>query len=80
MSSYTDPVRTAVSITTSDTTDIRGGQLTRGIYVGGGGNLSVEMDNGTVVFVGVVAGAVYPIRVRRVNSTNTTATNLIALF
>ena len=77
---YTDPVRTAVAVTPSDSADIRSGQLTRGIYVGGPGNISVVMDNGTVVFTGVAAGTVYPIRVSRVNATGTTATNILALF
>jgi hypothetical protein len=34
----------------------------------------------TVTFVGVAAGSVLPIRVARVNSTNTTATNIVALY
>jgi hypothetical protein len=77
---YSDPVRTALAVTPSDSVDIRTGQLTRGIYVGGTGDMSVVMDNGTVAFVGVVAGAVYPIRVSRVNATGTTATNILALY
>lgn len=77
---YSDPVRTAVSVTPSDTTDIRGGQLTRGLFVGSNGNLSVVMDNGTVIFTNVVAGNVYPFRVSRVNATNTTVSNIVALF
>lgn len=77
---YFDPVRTGIPVTPSDTTDIRGGQLTRYVYVGGGGNLSVVMDNGSVVFTAVPTGAVLPLRVSRVNATNTSATNIVALF
>lgn len=80
MSSYTDPSRFAIAITPSDTTNINGGQLTRGIYVGGAGNISAEIGGNTVVFNSAVAGTVLPVRCTRINSTNTTATNLVALF
>lgn len=80
MSSYTDPARSAVAVTPSDTVDIQGGQLSRGVYVGGAGNMSVQMGGVTVMFAGVVPGNVLPIRISRVNATNTTATNIVALF
>ena len=80
MSSYTDPSRYAVAITPHDSTDIAGGQLTRGIYVGGAGNIVAIVGGNAITFTGVVAGTVLPIRCSRVNSTNTTATNLVALF
>ena len=51
----------------------------RGVYVGGGGDLSVIMAQGnTLVFVGVTAGSVLPIRVKQLNSAST-ATDVIAL-
>jgi hypothetical protein len=38
------------------------------------------MQDGTSgTFTGVTAGATLPIAVRRINATNTTATNLVAL-
>lgn len=50
------------------------------IYVGTAGNLAVIMKNGTTVtFTGVKAGTVLPIGVNRVNATNTTASNIVAL-
>ncbi len=51
------------------------------LYVGTAGNISVEVQGaGTVVFQGVSGGAVLPIgNIERVNSTSTTATNMIAL-
>jgi hypothetical protein len=57
-------------------------QPTRGIYVGGAGNITAEMpDTGaSVLFVGLLAGVVYPFQVTRVYSTGTTATNLVALY
>lgn len=71
--------RNAAAITPSDATDLT--YVTRGIWVGGAGNISVEMvDTGTVVFSGVQAGTILPLRVSRVNSTSTTASNLVALW
>jgi len=54
---------------------------TRGIYVGGGGDLRVEMQDGgpPVTFVGLSAGLVLPVRVAQVFATGTTATNLVGL-
>ena len=80
MSSYTDPSRFAVAVTPSDTVDINGGQLTRGVYVGGNGNISAVIGGTAVVFVGALAGSILPIRCSRINSTNTTSANLVALF
>jgi len=80
MSSYIDPAKHAIAITPSDTVDISGGAFMRGLYIGGAGNISVEMANGTVVFYAAVAGSVLPIRTKRVNATGTTATNLVGLY
>ncbi len=53
----------------------------RAIYVGGAGDVSITTLKGaTVVFSGAVAGSVLPIACTRVNSSATTATNLVALF
>ena len=80
MSSYVDPSRSAVAVTPSDSTDIRDGQLTRGIYVGVAGNISVVIGGVSVLFKGALAGTVLPIRITRVNATSTTATDIVALF
>ncbi len=80
MSSYTDPSRFAVAITPSDSVDIQGGQLTRGVYCGGAGNIYAVIGGNTVAFIGVLTGTVLTIRCSRINSTSTTATNLVALF
>ena len=51
---------------------------TRGIYVGGTGNVSVVMTSGkTVVLTALAAGMIHPISVTRVNTTGTTATNIL---
>lgn len=78
--SYTDPSRRAIAITPSDSVDIADGQLTRGIYVGVSGNIVAVVGDNAITFKGAVAGSVLPIRCSRINSTNTTATDLVALF
>lgn len=74
------PASSAVVITPHDSTDLV--KPSRGIYVGVGGDISVEMaGTGTaIVFVGVAAGTVLPFRVTRVNATATTATNLVSVY
>ncbi len=53
----------------------------RGIWVGGAGNLAAVGQDGTVITIASVpAGTVVPIAPIRINSTNTTATNIVALY
>lgn len=53
----------------------------RGIYVGGAGNISAKMvGGGTVVYTAVALGKVLPIQATQVTTANTTATLLIALW
>lgn len=69
----------AFAITKSDTTDFT--YYVRGIYVGGAGNVVVvNMDGSTVTFAGVPAGTILPVKARRVNSTSTTATDMVGLY
>ena len=63
----------------SDSTNLS--SISRALYVGVGGNVAAVMpDDSVVTFVGVLQGTVLPVRVKRVNATNTTATNIIALY
>lgn len=80
LDSVGDPASNAAAVTPHDSTNLT--YITRGLYIGGDGNISVEMaDTGTaIVFVGLVAGTLLPIRVTRVNSTSTTATNIVAVW
>lgn len=72
------PASHAEAITPSDTEELS--YITRGIYVGVGGDIVVVMPAGsTIAFKNAVAGTVLPISVRQVKATNTTATNLVAL-
>ena len=51
------------------------------IYIGGDGNVAVmTIHNETVTFVGMSAGDILPCKIRRVNDTNTTATNMVAMW
>jgi|TARA_R110000824_G_scaffold94070_3_gene227312 uncharacterized membrane protein YfcA len=76
-----------LTITKSDTINI--GETTAGdgnavlpmaVYVGGAGNVvAVASDNSTAVFT-AVAGSTILIQPKRVNSTSTTATAMVALY
>jgi hypothetical protein len=76
----TNPAVSAFAITPSDTNNLP--HLTRGIYVGGSGDLKVSMagGGGTIVFVGLAAGMVHPLRVEKVFQTDTDATNIIGVY
>ena len=54
---------------------------TRGIYVGGSGNVAVVMASGkTITLTALAAGVIHPFSVTKVNTTNTTATNIILVW
>ena len=66
------------AVTPSDSVDFD--TICRAIYVGGAGNVvAVRHDGTAVTFTAVPAGTVLPIAVRRINSTSTTATAIVAL-
>jgi hypothetical protein len=73
------PADDAAPVTPSDTTVI---QLTRGLYIGGTGDVTVTMAarGNDVTYSGVPAGAILPIRVTRVKATATTATSIVAMW
>jgi hypothetical protein len=55
--------------------------VTRAVFVGGAGNMAVVMFGGeTVTFSGILAGTTLPIRVKKVLTTETTATLMLGLF
>jgi hypothetical protein len=68
----------AAAITASNTTNLA--RLTDAINVGAAGTLAAVLQNDQVVTLTVTAGALLPLRVKRVNSTGTTATGLVALY
>lgn len=71
------PMSCAVAVTPSDSTDlpIRG----RGLYVGMTGDVAVVFNNdAVVVFKNIAAGYTHPIcNIKRINATNTTATQIV---
>lgn len=74
------PAENAVAITPHDSNDLA--DASRGVFVGVSGNLKVDMvGSGTaVVFTGLAAGVIHPLRVTRIYSTDTTATNIVAVY
>ena len=71
------PANGYAAVTPSDTTELN----CRAIYVGGGGNVVLQMPgrSETVTFSNVPAGTFMPVSARRVMAA-TTATNLVALY
>jgi hypothetical protein len=68
----------AAAVTPNDSTGIR---PTRGLFIGGAGNVKVDMALGnTVTFSNLLGGIILPIQVIKVYSTDTTATNIVALY
>jgi nitrogen fixation protein len=55
--------------------------VTRALYVGGGGNLAVRLQDGTeLTLANMPAGTLLPIRVTRILATGTTATEIVGLW
>jgi hypothetical protein len=80
--SVLSPARSASTVSPSDSNDfLDSGVVPKALYVGGAGNVAVRLvdDAGTVTFVAVPAGAILPVRPRRVLSTGTTASSIVAL-
>jgi hypothetical protein len=72
------PATGAFAITPDDATDLA--DHADAIYVGGAGNLKVDMLlGGTVTFTALSVGVVHPLSVRRVYATGTTATSILGL-
>lgn len=67
----------AAAVTASDATVL---PVTRGLYVGGTGNLAVRMADGMTITFNSVPVGIFPIQVDQVLSTGTTATNIVALY
>lgn len=74
------PATKAFAITPHDSTNFS--ENVRGIYVGVGGDVVIVCKDGesAITFKNAVTGSVIPVRAIRVNSTNTTATNLVGLI
>ena len=68
----------AAAVTTSDTINFREPSV---IFAGSGGIIRVlTVEGSDVTFNSVQAGAVLPVRVRRVFASTTNATNMVRVF
>jgi len=74
----TSPAEHADAITPSDAGELP--RATRALYVGQGGDVSARFVSGdSVVLANLQGGTVYPLRLRQVLATGTTATGLVGL-
>jgi hypothetical protein len=76
-----EPASSAVAVTPHDTDELT--VVSRGLYVGGTGDVKVHMHGNpttAVTFSAVPVGTILPIRVTRVLSTGTTATLILNLY
>jgi hypothetical protein len=86
---YLDQALNAQAVTPDNNNDLllSGGAITEGsnngacLFIGTGGDIQVTMLGGqTVIFANIPDGTFLPIQVRRVWSTNTNATDILALY
>lgn len=72
------PAEHGFSITPNDGAELP--DVTRGVYIGTAGDLHVLMSRGDeVTFIGLAAGLVHPLQIRKVFSTGTTALNIVGV-
>lgn len=79
--SHLETARQLVSVTKSDTVDLT--TYARALWVGGAGDVAIVGPDGpdtAVVLKAVAAGTLLPVQARRVHSTGTTATDIVALI
>lgn len=83
MSDPTRPGRSHAAVTKSDTVDFAklDNEYPRAVWVGGAGNAAIVTPDGVAVtYEGIAAGTLIPVQAKRVNSTNTTATLMVAIY
>jgi hypothetical protein len=68
-----------VAVTPSDTVDFAEG-VCRALYIGTGGAVVAVVNGTAVTFANTQSGSVVPIQASRVNSTSTTASDIVALY
>jgi len=75
----TSPATNAIELIPDDLNPLD--MVTRALYVGQTGDISVEMQSGQIVgFQNVQGGSILAIRTLKVRATGTTATGLIAMW
>ena len=75
------PARNSYAVTPHDTNEI-GEFVPKALYVGTGGNISMQLvgDTAAVTFSNVPDGSLLPVRASIIKSTGTTASGIIALY
>lgn len=68
-----------ISVTPNDGADLPGG-ASRGLFVGGAGEITVVDASGNTATFTSAAAQYHPLRVARVRATATTATGIVALY
>ena len=77
--SYVRSANNAFAVTPHDSTNFTNNADY--LYVGTGGNVVVvDVNDGVTTFTAVPSGGIIPIRAKRVNSTSTTASNIVGMF
>lgn len=81
MATKTSPIQGGAAVTPDDDADLPRAP-TRGLMVTVAGNVSVLFPGteGAVTLPALAVGIVHPFEVRRVRSTGTTATGIVALY
>ena len=75
-----NPAVGVAAVTPNDSADLPAGPC-RSLYVGGLGDVAiVAVDGTTAVFVAVLAGTILPVCTKRVLVTDTSATDIVALY
>lgn len=75
----TSPATNAAAVAPSDTTPLT--SVSRAIYIGQSGDVSVEMQSGQIVtFQNVQGGSILALRTLKVRQTGTTAVGIVALW
>lgn len=73
------PCDNAAAVTPSDSADLA--YISRAIWVGGAGAINVVLAGGqTVLFAGIAAGTLLPLRITRVLASSTSATSLVVIW
>lgn len=73
------PALNFLAVTPSDTVNLSA--KARALYIGKGGDVvAINGSGDAILFKSVQTGTILPIFTTRVNATDTTATNIVALF
>ena len=79
MDLWTSPAASAVAVTPSNSVNFA--TACRGLFVGSGGDIVAVFRTGAAItFANVPSGSVLPLQAVRVNSTGTTASDIVALY